>query len=74
MFIDTVHNTQLKADNGGNAGLHCHRGKFVPESDQNHGDAILISDENINDLFVYRFISHAKAKRGKYRIRSDLHR
>ncbi|MDR2776745.1 MAG: GTPase ObgE [Puniceicoccales bacterium] len=79
MFVDEVHNVRLKAGNGGNGCLSFRREKFIPKGGPdggdggNGGDVILVGDENINDLSVYRFTPHAKAENGKHGMGSEMH-
>ncbi|MDR0742572.1 MAG: GTPase ObgE [Puniceicoccales bacterium] len=79
MFVDEVHNVRLKAGNGGNGCLSFRREKFIPKGGPNGGDGgnggdiILVGDENINDLSVYRFTPHAKAENGKHGMGSEMH-
>ncbi|MDR2602982.1 MAG: GTPase ObgE [Puniceicoccales bacterium] len=79
MFVDEVHNVRLKAGNGGSGCLSFRREKFIPKGGPNGGDGgnggdvILVGDENINDLSVYRFTPHAKAENGKHGMGSEMH-
>jgi GTP-binding protein len=64
--------------NGGNGCLSFRREKFIPIGGPNgghggnEGNVILISDENINDLSVYRFTPDAKAENGQHGMESEM--
>ena len=79
MFVDEVHNIKLKAGDGGRGCLSFRREKFIPKGGPNGGDGgdggsvILLADENVDDLSVYRFKPHARAQNGEHGMGSEMH-
>jgi GTP-binding protein len=71
---------QSKAGNRDNGYFNSRWGKFIPKhglnggDGGNGGDVILISDENVNDLSVYRFTPHAKAENEEHGTGNEMDR